>query len=185
MYSSEDELSWQQSTEFKKAFSIDVDIELIGVWYVYHPFYRPPVCAVLILMIRDTVSSVGVIPRRLPFTTSNAHVKYFRHAVALDEHRVRFVPNFWSHTLPDKSKRTLRFFDTMGRKPTFVKEQKEKVNLKSRLLPKKKGTEEEKHREKPKKRKTLPQLERMYSVGGRHRTHVEEVWFSGCHAGRW
>jgi Uncharacterized alpha/beta hydrolase domain (DUF2235) len=37
-----------------------------------------------------------MIPRRLPFTTSNTHVKYFRHAIALDEHRVRFAPNFWN-----------------------------------------------------------------------------------------
>ena len=42
------------------------------------------------------MGSVGMIPRRLPFTTSNTHVKYFRHAVALDEHRVRFKPNFWN-----------------------------------------------------------------------------------------
>ncbi|KAF8650269.1 hypothetical protein AX16_005323 [Volvariella volvacea WC 439] len=76
MYSREDETGWRQSTAFKKAFSIDVDIYLLGVW--------------------DTVGSVGVIPRRLPFTTSNTHVKHFRHAIALDEHRVRFTPNFWN-----------------------------------------------------------------------------------------
>jgi len=35
MYSREDEIGWRQSTAFKKAFSIDVDIELVGVWYVH------------------------------------------------------------------------------------------------------------------------------------------------------
>jgi uncharacterized protein (DUF2235 family) len=75
MYSREDELGWRQSILFKRAFSIDVDIELLGVW--------------------DTVGSVGILPRRLPFTTSNTHVKYFRHAIALDERRVRFTPSFW------------------------------------------------------------------------------------------
>ena len=34
MYSREDETGWRQSAAFKKAFSIDVDIDLIGVWYV-------------------------------------------------------------------------------------------------------------------------------------------------------
>ncbi|KAG6847987.1 hypothetical protein H0H93_004362 [Arthromyces matolae] len=76
MYSREDAVGWRQSTAFKKAFSIDVDIELLALW--------------------ETVGSVGMIPKRLPFTTSNTHVKYFRHALALDEHRVRFKPNFWN-----------------------------------------------------------------------------------------
>ena len=61
MYTRTDEIGWAQSTAFKKAFSVDVDIEFIGVW--------------------DTVSSVGMIPKRLPFTTSNTAVKTFRHAV--------------------------------------------------------------------------------------------------------
>ena len=63
MYTRTDEIGWAQSTAFKKAFSMDVDIEFIGVW--------------------DTVSSVGMIPKRLPFTTSCTAVKTFRHAVRL------------------------------------------------------------------------------------------------------
>jgi len=45
---------------------------------------------------RDTVNSVGLIPRRLPFTTSNTVVKTFRHAVALDERRAKFKANLWN-----------------------------------------------------------------------------------------
>lgn len=41
--------------------------------------------------IRDTVSSVGVIPRRLPFTKANDNIRYFRHALSLDEHRVYVI----------------------------------------------------------------------------------------------
>ena len=37
---------------------------------------------------RDTVDSVGLIPRRLPFTKVDDNIKYFRHAIALDERRV-------------------------------------------------------------------------------------------------
>lgn len=32
MYSREDKTGWRQSAAFKQAFSIEVDIELVGVW---------------------------------------------------------------------------------------------------------------------------------------------------------
>ena len=44
---------------------------------------------------RDTVCSVGFIPRDLPFTASNTAVRYFRHALALDERRATFQANYW------------------------------------------------------------------------------------------
>lgn len=34
MYARDDDQGWKQSTTFKKAFSIDVDIDFIGVWCV-------------------------------------------------------------------------------------------------------------------------------------------------------
>ena len=37
MYTQDDEKGWQQSNAFKKTFSIDVDIEFVGVWYVNLP----------------------------------------------------------------------------------------------------------------------------------------------------
>lgn len=45
---------------------------------------------------RDTVSSVGIIPRTHPYTSVNYAVKHFRHALALDERRARFRPNVWN-----------------------------------------------------------------------------------------
>ncbi|KAI6154269.1 hypothetical protein BKA82DRAFT_1006214 [Pisolithus tinctorius] len=78
MYRKDDEEGWKQSTALKKGFSIDVDVEFVGVW--------------------DTVKSVGIIPRRLPFTRSNTMIRYFRHALALDEHRVRFEPNIYNRS---------------------------------------------------------------------------------------
>lgn len=45
---------------------------------------------------RDTVNSVGLIPRRLPFTTSNTIVRTFRHALSLDERRAKFKANLWN-----------------------------------------------------------------------------------------
>ncbi|KAJ7704860.1 hypothetical protein B0H17DRAFT_921007, partial [Mycena rosella] len=75
MYTSTDKTGWTQSNAFKKTFSIEVDIEFVGVW--------------------DTVSSVGLIPRSLPFTTSNTIIRTFRHALSLDERRAKFEPNLY------------------------------------------------------------------------------------------
>jgi len=44
---------------------------------------------------RDTVSSVGLIPRTHPYTSVNYAVRTFRHALALDERRAIFRPKTW------------------------------------------------------------------------------------------
>ncbi|KAI5114665.1 hypothetical protein M0805_004528, partial [Coniferiporia weirii] len=79
MYMKDNEIGWQQSVLFKKSFSMDVDIEFIGVW--------------------DTVDSVGLIPRHVPFTKNNTCVKTFRHAISLDEHRVKFKANLFDKVI--------------------------------------------------------------------------------------
>ncbi|KAI0354700.1 hypothetical protein OH77DRAFT_1521587 [Trametes cingulata] len=84
MYTRTDELGWKQSTAFKKAFSIDVEIDFIGVW--------------------DTVCSVGVIPHRLPFTASNTAIRTFRHALSLDERRAKFKANYYNRPTDWESK---------------------------------------------------------------------------------
>lgn len=38
MYTRTDHVGWEQSNEFKKAFSVDVNIEFLGVWYGIIPF---------------------------------------------------------------------------------------------------------------------------------------------------
>jgi hypothetical protein len=40
------------------------------------------------------VESVGVRAESLPFSGSNNGIRVFRHALALDEHRVMFIPTF-------------------------------------------------------------------------------------------
>lgn len=84
MFTRTDELGWAQSTAFKKAFSMDVDIEFVGVW--------------------DTVCSVGLIPQTLPFTTSNTSIRTFRHAVSLDEHRAKFKANLFNRPTKAEAK---------------------------------------------------------------------------------
>ena len=63
-------------------------------------------------IIRDTVSSVGLVGRKniLPGTNDGMnHVCYFRHALALDERRVKFLPEYAyggsskPHTLPHQN----------------------------------------------------------------------------------
>ncbi|KAG8965881.1 hypothetical protein FRC03_012812 [Tulasnella sp. 419] len=71
-----------RSLGFRRTFSAEVKIEFVGVW--------------------DTVSSVGIlIPRHLPFASSNSIVKTFRHALALDERRARFKPSVWQRPTTD------------------------------------------------------------------------------------
>ncbi|KAJ7430246.1 hypothetical protein B0H11DRAFT_1764998, partial [Mycena galericulata] len=67
---------------FKKTFSRpDVRVHFVGAW--------------------DTVSSVGVLRGQpLPLTTSADHICHFRHALALDERRVRFLPEYVHSTIP-------------------------------------------------------------------------------------
>ncbi|KAH7905545.1 hypothetical protein BJ138DRAFT_1017569 [Hygrophoropsis aurantiaca] len=84
MYCQDNDAGWNQSRAFKKAFSINVDVEFLGVW--------------------DTVSSVGMFPRKLPFTRASDNIRYFRQALALDEHRFRFRPSTWRWPHPDHEK---------------------------------------------------------------------------------
>ncbi|KEP46130.1 DUF2235 domain protein [Rhizoctonia solani 123E] len=78
MYQRDDNEGWEMSNGFKQAFSIDVEIHFMGLW--------------------DTVNSVGLLPRELPFAKSNYVVRNFRHAVALDERRAKFKANLWGRT---------------------------------------------------------------------------------------
>ncbi|KAG7090390.1 hypothetical protein E1B28_009509 [Marasmius oreades] len=138
MYTRADEVGWQQSNAFKKAFSIDADIDFIGVW--------------------DTVNSVGLIPRRLPFTMSNTNVRTFRHAVSLDERRAKFKANLWNR--PDEGEAKLGLVQK-GNTPGL-------------------GSAIENHplRQQP---HSMWELEQKYSKDRSLPTDVEEVWFAGCH----
>ncbi|KAK0211880.1 hypothetical protein IW262DRAFT_338292 [Armillaria fumosa] len=63
------------AANFKRTFSRKVKVHFIGAW--------------------DTVSSVGFIRQRpLPLTTSASHICFFRQGLALDERRVKFLPEF-------------------------------------------------------------------------------------------
>ncbi|KAI9058264.1 hypothetical protein FKP32DRAFT_1688725 [Trametes sanguinea] len=84
LYKQTDKDSLELAAGFKQTFCRNVEIEFVGVW--------------------ETVSSVGVLmTRTLPFTTANTTIKRFRHALALDEHRVRFLPNFYHRATTEQA----------------------------------------------------------------------------------
>ncbi|KAH9480717.1 hypothetical protein JR316_0007317 [Psilocybe cubensis] len=84
MYKRTDPEGIQLCAGFKQTYCQDVTIEFMGVW--------------------ETVASVGVIMgRTLPFTNSNSAIKTFRHALALDEHRAKFRPNYYHRPAPNNA----------------------------------------------------------------------------------
>ncbi|KAI8981359.1 hypothetical protein BD414DRAFT_492433 [Trametes punicea] len=154
MFARDDETGWQQSTIFKKAFSIDVDIDFIGVW--------------------DTVSSVGVIPHTLPFTASNTAIRVFRHALSLDERRARFQANLYHHPSKEEAARGTQ----PGDMPKADTEYATRVGV--RTDHKKQGSHKQSDSEWRKQR----QFERQFSEhdpDSDGTTDVLEVWFAGCH----
>ena len=52
---------------------------------------------------RDTVCSVGLIPKRLPFVSNNTAIRCFRHAVSLDERRAKFKANLYNRPTEEEA----------------------------------------------------------------------------------
>lgn len=99
MYTRDDEFGWKQSCAFRNAFSITVHVDFLGIWC----FSSIEISASSLLLIissihRDSVNSVGLIPRRLPFTMENSGIRVYRHAVSLDERRAKFKANLSPNT---------------------------------------------------------------------------------------
>ena len=166
MFERDDNLGWKQSTSFKKAFSIDVDIDFIGVWCGSRGFR----CSGSSHLIhRDTVSSVGVIPHTLPFTRSNKSIRIFRHALSLDEHRARFRPALFQHITDAAARGTqpgdMPKSDTvLGTREGWDKLQKGNLKMKNRS----------RHEH---------DFDAENARDGQDHTDVKEVWFAGCNCG--
>jgi uncharacterized protein (DUF2235 family) len=212
MYLRTDKIGWEQSNEFKKAFSIHVDIDFIGVWYVTASSLVSTCTAganATSESYRDTVDSVGIVPKRLPFSTSNTIVKTFRHAVALDERRAKFKANLWNR--PTEAEKHLGLPEphntptglSLFSKDAAIASQDDLTTFYSKDMPKKKakkgtvdseasyGNGDGKSQKKAlnfgirtvaSDEKLMNTFEREYSVQGEE-TDIEEVWFAGCHCG--
>ncbi|KAF9465244.1 hypothetical protein BDZ94DRAFT_1234674 [Collybia nuda] len=157
LYKREDQEGIQLCAGYKQTFSQNVKIHFVGVW--------------------DTVASVGVVMgRTLPFTNSNKAIKTFRHALALDEHRGRFRPNYYHRPAPDSAAAAL---DPEQASPILTKDpgssnsagsRKQKIiSLKRRGLMSKFW-----------KRRTEILVDVPEEEGDP--TDVLEVWFAGCHS---
>ncbi|GJJ13726.1 hypothetical protein Clacol_007982 [Clathrus columnatus] len=158
MFTRTDAIGWAQSTAFKKAFSMDVDIEFLGVWYDS----------------LDTVNSVGLIPHRLPFTSSNSSIRTFRHAVSLDERRAKFKANLYNRPTTKEA--------NLGTKPGEMPKSgtpgddtiiAENPNMRNIL----------KH-QRDKTKSSWRVNEASFDAkdpSGIQETDILEVWFAGCH----
>lgn len=159
----------------------------------------------LTLFYRDTVDSVGLFPRRLPFTTSNTIVRTFRHALALDERRAKFKANLWNR--PTKTEENLGISGSSTESPagpppgsvTPVSEKApstptsptssskfsypsfKKANSNGQYNGQA-GANPRKERKRPSESeddKKLDKMERIYSSQKKsHTTDIEEVWFA-------
>lgn len=103
---------------------------------------------------RDSVGSIGVGIPPIPFDSKNTTIKYFRHALSLDERRCRFKANVWMQYEVDSKEDSPGHTRTDRRKATGA--------IKDELINGiEHSTKEHKH----------------------HPTDIKEVWFSGCHSG--
>ncbi|KAJ7615876.1 hypothetical protein FB45DRAFT_757594 [Roridomyces roridus] len=167
MYARTDATGWAQSNAFKKAFSNDVHIDFLGVW--------------------DTVDSVGLIRRRLPFTASNTIVRTFRHAVSLDERRAKFQVNLWNMPHGDSSmgklKEKLKHRKRSAPGQTQSEKLTERLTDKLPALPLPKAF---RRSSTDSSEETEIKNEEAYALDHArdHKTRptdVLEVWFAGCH----
>jgi uncharacterized protein (DUF2235 family) len=184
---------WKMSGEFKKTFCMDVDVYFVGVW--------------------DCVASVGFIPRTLPFSKSpTSSICYFRHAMALDEHRSKFKVCQWQHQDPaaaqvqgiDKTRKAkvkakkekevgrIRgvFSSCFGSKPSVetnggADKGAPKPSTSSNSEVKKFEQELENFQEKKDREQDTFEAKfdkDNHSVHRYKASDVSEVWFTGCHA---
>jgi uncharacterized protein (DUF2235 family) len=85
--------SKQKVDTFRKTFSrSSVEVHFLGAWYILLLLFDHSAERTLVYF-RDTVSSIGIRRGKLlPLTNCYGHIKHFRHALALDERRVKFLP---------------------------------------------------------------------------------------------
>ncbi|CAE6445853.1 unnamed protein product [Rhizoctonia solani] len=157
MFKRDDEEGWKMSCGFKRAFCVDVKIDFVGVF--------------------DTVNSVGIIPRELPFAKSNYLIRVFRHAVALDERRAKFKANLWGRTTDAEEK-----LGEAGKKKVYHRE-KTKGGVWSYVTGW--GTEQDQGKNQDGKKAQGSSHRGGHdftaSADRGHQTDVQEVWFAGAH----
>ncbi|KAI0648141.1 hypothetical protein C8Q79DRAFT_999579 [Trametes meyenii] len=193
LYKKTDKDSLALAAGFKQTFCRTVQIEFVGVW--------------------ETVSSVGVLmSRTLPFTAANMTIKKFRHALALDEHRVKFLPNLYhwdtEEQTPSSHAFNSRVFNSRGNGEThsgdawtpshangkqpstskrlshglFGKSSKSAVAVEKSKLQQNHAEEQIREGRPPTHADTTSLVTNALGDRVDGGTDVLEVWFAGCHA---
>ncbi|KAI1279002.1 hypothetical protein F5Y07DRAFT_60082 [Xylaria sp. FL0933] len=159
--------------EFKKTFCTEVSVYFLGLF--------------------DCVASVGFFPRKLPFSkTATNTVRYFRHAMALDEHRAKFKVCHWENeqtdTTPDMKRREtvdltpagrLRRHFSLGRR---FKHQKLPAGMSGKRP---QGASNDNHADDSSDDGWDLKFQAQEKANHRYReftTDALEVWFMGAHA---
>lgn len=183
-YKDDSKAGWEMSAGFKKTFCTDVTVHFLGVW--------------------DCVASVGFIPRKLPFSkTPTRSIRYFRHAMALDEHRAKFKVLQWQHDDPNikqaevdktpkgrlnaskrQQKSALQKIGSCFNSDDQVKQEPSEAEKDGRMILKRASTlKSSSTRKDEKQRQHEKKFERLDHASHQHfDTDVLEVWFAGAHA---
>ncbi|EIW59114.1 uncharacterized protein TRAVEDRAFT_28448 [Trametes versicolor FP-101664 SS1] len=172
LYTKTDKDSLALAAGFKQTFCRTVEIEFVGVW--------------------DTVASVGVLmSRTLPFTTANATIKKFRHALALDEHRVKFLPNFYHRdttaqkaTVSSKQPGSAAPEGSSAKSPShglFGKSRRSAAQVQKNKMQQNKNSTKLREGQSPTDSTSSDVVAEALGDGIPGGTDVLEVWFSGCH----
>jgi hypothetical protein len=135
------------------------------------------------------VASVGLIPKYLPFVTSNNAIHYFRHAIALDEHRGKFGPSFYKQSHEDEELAAQQPNEQHLRSETEETLVSSPPVTPSSIAFNKTGSQNKKPGTKngsPKLSKEHSQahlFERKINRESGAKTNALEVWFAGVHTG--
>ncbi|KAJ7683886.1 hypothetical protein B0H17DRAFT_1073503, partial [Mycena rosella] len=150
---------------FKETFARSVKIHFVGAW--------------------DTVSSVGLVRQKpLPLTSSAEHICIFRHALALDERRVKFLPEYVdggnSNSSPENGlARNASMMIGSGKKPgapiSARGTEQSWVSQESKIDRKSTGASKE-------GKFSAADLPEPRSTSRRRVTNTKEVWFAGTHS---
>lgn len=151
-YTNDTAEGWTQSEDFKRTFCIDVCVYFLGCF--------------------DSVASVGFIPRQLPLSsTPSSQVRYFRHAMALDERRAKFKI----------CRHQTKTWDDIEKSSSPVETNIRSANSKEQDQPLK-YSPSAKYGKDNHPNITDEEYESLTHQSDTFQTDVLEVWFAGAHA---
>lgn len=141
-------------------------MHFVGAWYDCRVCVTFTSCR--LLCNRDTVSSVGIVRSKpLPHTDLTSHLCFFRHALALDERRVKFLPEYLHRgssetdgqqaTIPKDLDEGVKDGKFGGERPNSAKGDLLAIELQ-------------------------PVAMLTLLTADKHHIHAKEVWFAGSHS---